>query len=61
MGTIAEKAETIKTLAEEALLDALKFEKGNNAAGTRLTKAMQSMKKIAQEVRSLTFEAKKSA
>lgn len=31
--------------------DAEKFEKGNSAAGTRLRKKMQDIKKLAQEVR----------
>ena len=32
-------------------LDAEKFVEGNNSAGTRLRKAMQNIKNIAQEVR----------
>ena len=31
--------------------DAVKFIDGNNSAGTRIRKAMQSIKKLAQEVR----------
>ena len=31
--------------------DAIKFIDGNNSAGTRIRKAMQSVKKLAQEVR----------
>ena len=34
-----------------ALVDAAKHDKGNNAAGTRVRKAMQGVKKEAQEIR----------
>ena len=36
------------------------YEKGNNAAGTRIRKGMQDLKKAAQEIRSAVQE-KKSA
>ncbi len=41
--------------------DAAKFEeKGNGAAGTRVRKAMQTIKTLAQEVRNHVSEAKKA-
>jgi hypothetical protein len=47
-----EKFEQIKSLITEAGLDIEKFyEKGNKSAGTRIRKAMQELKKLAQEVR----------
>ena len=35
----------------EATNDAMKFEGGNNSAGTRVRKAMQNIKNLAQQVR----------
>ncbi len=42
--------EMIDTL-NDALADAVKHDKGNSAAGTRVRKAMQSTKNTAQDVR----------
>jgi len=44
----------LKNMAEqfhEATSDAAKFESGNNSAGTRVRKAMQNIKNLAQQVR----------
>ncbi len=42
----------LKDLVKEMENDFQKFyEKGNNAAGTRIRKSMQDLKKIAQEIR----------
>lgn len=38
--------------------DAEKFEKGNSAAGTRLRKKMQDVKKLAQEIRETVSDVK---
>jgi hypothetical protein len=47
-----EKFEQIKALLAEVEGDVEKFyEKGNKSAGTRIRKAMQDLKKLAQEVR----------
>lgn len=47
-----EKFEQIKALLEQTQGDAEKFfSKGNSAAGTRVRKAMQELKSLAQEVR----------
>ena len=44
----------------EAQLDAAKFDgKGNKAAGTRVRKAMQTIKSLAQDVRVAVSEANK--
>ncbi len=50
----------LKHLVNEMEHDFQKFyEKGNNAAGTRIRKSMQDLKKIAQEIRSQVQEKKK--
>ena len=36
---------------EQAAIDAVKFSEGNNSAGTRVRKAMQNIKNLAQNVR----------
>jgi hypothetical protein len=36
---------------EQAAIDAVKFSEGNNSAGTRVRKAMQNIKNLAQHVR----------
>ena len=53
--------EGLKAIIETAEGDADKFyAKGNKAAGTRLRKAMQDVKKAAQDVR-LDVQSKKTA
>lgn len=41
----------MKKLIEEIEADVVKAENGNNAAGTRVRKQMQEIKKTAQEIR----------
>ena len=41
----------IQEQVDEALVDAVKFDNGNNSAGTRVRKAMQNIKGLAQAVR----------
>lgn len=54
-----EKLEELKALLIGAEADAEKFyNKGNNAAGTRLRKAMQEAKVIAQDIRVNVTETK---
>ena len=43
----------------EAINDAEKFDAGNNSAGTRVRKAMQNIKSLAQNVR-LEVQAQKN-
>lgn len=46
------KLDELITLLEEVKVDYHKFyDKGNNAAGTRVRKAMQEVKSAAQEIR----------
>jgi len=50
-------AEAVESIRE----DAAKFEeKGNGAAGTRVRKAMQTIKALAQDVRNHVSETKKA-
>jgi hypothetical protein len=52
----------IIAVLEEARVDAEKFfEKGNKAAGTRVRKAMQDVKALAQAVRTQVSEKNKEA
>ena len=41
----------IQEQVDQALLDAVKFDNGNNSAGTRVRKAMQAVKQLAQDIR----------
>jgi hypothetical protein len=57
-----EKFEQIKALLEQTQGDAEKFfSKGNSAAGTRVRKAMQELKALAQEVRTEVQDSKNKA
>ena len=42
---------SVQEQVNEALVDAVKFANGNNSAGTRVRKAMQNIKGLAQAVR----------
>jgi hypothetical protein len=53
-----EQIAKLKELIASAEADADKFNKGNNAAGTRLRNTMQQLKATAQEVRTAVTEAK---
>jgi len=53
-----EQITKLKELIAAAEVDADKFSKGNNAAGTRLRGIMQQIKVAAQEVRTAVTEAK---
>ena len=48
---IIELLEDIETQLQNAADDSAKFVLGNNSAGTRIRKAMQNIKNIAQHVR----------
>jgi len=51
----------MEAVLTEVQADAAKFdEKGNKAAGTRVRKAMQTMKALAQDVRVAVSEANKA-
>ena len=52
MSTNNDRLEQLITLLEESREDFDKFyERGNNAAGTRIRKTMQEVKNLAQELR----------
>lgn len=53
-----EQIAKLKELIASAEIDAEKFNKGNNAAGTRLRNTMQQLKATAQEVRTAVTETK---
>ena len=59
MNEIKEDLENILDQLQEAILDAEKFDQGNNSAGTRVRKAMQNIKSLAQSVR-LEVQAQKN-
>ena len=50
----------LEQILGDSMLDASKFINGNNSAGTRVRKAMQEVKKIAQEIRLEVQEQKNS-
>ncbi len=51
-----EAFDRLKTLVEQAEADVEKAQSGNKAAGTRVRKHMQDIKKAAQEVRAGVLE-----
>ena len=48
----------LEQIIMDSMLDAGKFISGNNSAGTRVRKAMQEVKKIAQSIRTELQEQK---
>lgn len=57
-----DKFQKVKDLIASAEADVTKFyDGGNAAAGTRVRKAMQELKNLAQEIRSEVTEKKNSA
>jgi len=59
MSEITETLENISEQLVDAIYDAEKFNQGNNSAGTRVRKAMQNIKSLAQSVR-LEVQAEKN-
>ena len=59
MNEIIETLENIERQLHEAAEDAIKFDQGNNSAGTRVRRAMQNIKGLAQQVR-LEVQAQKN-
>ena len=56
-----ETFEKMEALLEQIRPDAVKvFDKGNSSAGTRVRKAMQELKELAQQVREEVQEARNS-
>jgi hypothetical protein len=52
--------EKIKSLTEELSVDATKFFKGNNSAGTRARKLAQELKNLLQTLRNEILEERKN-
>ena len=48
---IYESYSRLEQIITKSMLDATKFVSGNNSAGTRVRKAMQDVKSIAQNIR----------
>ena len=60
MEKLLEAYKKLKDAVDQIELDVIKFtEKKNNAAGSRVRKQMQDIKKSAQEVRTLVQDLKK--
>ena len=59
MNEIIETLENIERQLHGAAEDAMKFDQGNNSAGTRVRRAMQNIKGLAQPVR-LEVQAQKN-
>ena len=55
---IYESYSRLEQILGASMLDASKFVNGNNSAGTRVRKAMQEVKKIAQNIRTEVQEQK---
>lgn len=55
-----ETLEKIKVLTEELSMDATKFFKGNNSAGTRARKSCQELKDLLQTLRKEILDHRKS-
>lgn len=55
---IMQEYEQLKQMVMAAEEDILKAEGGNKAAGTRIRKAMQEIKKVAQQVRINILESR---
>ena len=60
MSTISERIENLSQLLTEAQADAVKSDKGNKAAGTRVRKVMQEVIAECKEVRKAVLEARNS-
>ena len=50
----------IYELVEDRLLDAQKFDEGNSAAGTRITKTLSDVQKMAKALRMEVFTVRKA-
>ncbi len=56
--TINDKLTEMQNYISLAMTDAEKFDNGNNAAGTRVRKYMQEVKKLAQLIRAQVSDIK---
>ena len=60
MNELKSKYKIMQELIMEGEIDLVKFESGNNSAGTRVRKNMQAIKNIAQEIRLEVQQVKNS-
>jgi hypothetical protein len=60
MNELKGKYKIMQELIMEGEIDLVKFESGNNSAGTRVRKNMQAIKSIAQEIRLEVQQVKNS-
>ena len=58
--TIYKQLKEIAETVDARLLDAQKFDEGNSAAGTRVTKMLSDVQKAAKSLRQEVFEVRKS-
>ena len=57
--SIYKQLKEIAEMVDDRMLDAQKFDEGNSAAGTRVTKALADVQKSAKKLRQEVFEARK--
>jgi len=60
MNELRKNYELMLEVMTEASMDLAKFETGNASAGTRVRKAMQNVKSLAQQVRTAVQDLKNS-
>ena len=60
MNELRKNYELMLEVMTEANMDLAKFEAGNSSAGTRVRKAMQNVKDLAQQIRLAVQEIKNS-
>tara|TARA_R110000744_G_scaffold71215_2_gene143431 strand:+ start:881 stop:1063 length:183 start_codon:yes stop_codon:yes gene_type:complete len=60
MNELRKNYEMMLEVMNEANMDLAKFEAGNSSAGTRVRKAMQNVKDLAQQIRLAVQEIKNS-
>jgi hypothetical protein len=60
MNELKSKYKIMQELIMDGEIDLVKFESGNNSAGTRVRKNMQAIKNIAQEIRLEVQQVKNS-
>jgi hypothetical protein len=58
--TIYQQLKDLHEEVEDCLLDAQKFDEGNSAAGTRVTKMLSNVQKKAKSLRAEVFKVRKA-
>ena len=61
MNKLNNEFDQLQDVINDCQTDVTKFIEGNNSAGTRVRKAMQTIKALAQDVRVAVSEANKAA